>query len=97
MSNKTFWLSLSILSTGATGLIYEYILSTVSSYILGNSIEQFSITIAVMLFFMGVAGYFQKKLTDKYLVEKFISVELALSFLGSIVVIGIYLAYIYLE
>ncbi len=97
MSNKTFWLSLSILSTGATGLIYEYILSTVSSYILGNSIEQFSITIAVMLFFMGVAGYFQKKLTDKYLVEKFISVELALSFLGSIVVVGIYLAYIYLE
>ena len=97
MQNKTFWLSLSILSTGATGLIYEYILSTVSSYILGNSIEQFSITIAVMLFFMGIGGYLQKNFNDKYLVEKFISIELALSLLGSVVIILIYLSYIYME
>ena len=97
MRMKTLWLTLSILSTGATGLIYEYILSTVSSYILGNSIEQFSITIAVMLLFMGLGGYFQKKLSDKNLVEKFITVELSISLLGSLLVITVYLAYIHLE
>ncbi len=46
---STILLSLSIFFTGASGLIAEYLLSTISIYILGNSIEQFSITIAIML------------------------------------------------
>jgi len=94
--NKTFWLSFSIFLTGATGLIYEYLLSVVSSYILGNSIEQFSITIALMLFFMGIGGYFQKNISDKNLILKFITIELLISFLGSTVVIIIYWSYTHL-
>jgi len=95
--SKTFWLSLSIFLTGASGLIYEYILSTVSSYILGNSIEQFSITIALMLFAMGLAGYLQKFISDKNLILKFIGIEILISILGSFTVIIVYWSYTHLS
>ncbi len=95
MERKRLWLSLSILSTGASGLIYEYLLSTVSSYIIGNSIEQFSITIALMLFFMGVAGYIQKNISDTNLILKFIGIEITLSFIGALSVLIVYYGYIY--
>ena len=62
--------------TGAAGLVVEYILSTVSTYILGNSIEQFVIIIALMLLMMGVAGSAQNLIGDRGLVEKFILVEI---------------------
>jgi spermidine synthase len=91
------WLSFSILLTGGAGLIYEYLLSTTSSYIMGSSIEQFSITIALMLLSMGTAGYIQKKISDNHLVEKFIFIEAFLSLLGSLSVIITYSAFAYLE
>lgn len=70
-----------MLFTGAAGLIYEYVLSTVNTYLQGNSIEQFSITIGVMFCMMGIGGFLQKLLT-KALVELFILAELLLVLLG---------------
>ena len=93
----TILLSLSIFFTGATGLVNEYILSTVSTYILGNSIEQFSITIAVMLLFMGIGGFVQKYINDNYLIEKFITIEILLTIFGSFAPILIYMAFGYME
>lgn len=80
-------------ATGACGLVFEYILSTVSTYILGNSIEQFSITIALMLLMMGVAGYVQKFMSDRYLIEKFIFLETFLALLGGYAPIAIYASF----
>lgn len=97
--NKTVLITLFALSmffTGASGLINEYVLSTVSTYILGNSIEQFSITIALMLGFMGIGGAVQKFVSDKNLILKFVSLEVTLSFLGGIVPLAIYAAYAYI-
>jgi len=93
----TILLSLSIFFTGATGLVNEYILSTVSTYILGNSIEQFSITIAVMLLFMGIGGFVQKYINDNYLIEKFITIEILLAIFGSFAPIIIYMAFGYMD
>ena len=56
----TFLLAFSMFMTGASGLVSEYILSTVSTYVLGNSVKQFSIIIALMLLMMGIAGWVQK-------------------------------------
>jgi spermidine synthase len=86
-------LALVMFMTGACGLVFEYIMSTVSTYILGNSIEQFSITIALMLFMMGVSGYVQKFLSDENLVEKFIFVEVLIALIGGFAPIGIYAAF----
>jgi spermidine synthase len=90
-------LSLSILFTGATGLVNEYILSTISSYILGNSIEQFSITIAIMMLFMGIGGYIQQFVDDKFLIEKFIFIEIMLAIIGSFAPIAVYAIFGYME
>ena len=48
-----------------------------------------------MLFFMGIAGYFQKNISDYNLVLKFISIEITLSFIGALSVLIVYYAYIY--
>src|SRR5215207_7710324 len=69
-------------TTGAAGLVFEYVLSTVTTYILGNAIEQFSMTIAVMMLFMGVAGAVQKAISDNLLIAAFIGAECLLAVFG---------------
>lgn len=88
-------LTLSLFMTGAAGLVTEYVLSTVSSYILGNSIEQFSITIALMLGFMGVGGWFQKYVSSENLINKFVILEVILVLASSLSPILIYMAFSY--
>jgi spermidine synthase len=93
----TLLLGLSMFLTGASGLVSEYVLSTVSTYILGNSIEQFSITIALMMGMMGLGGWSQKFLSDDNLIEKFIVIEITLTILGAFAPIAIYLAFGYMD
>ncbi|MAG35603.1 MAG: spermidine synthase [Dehalococcoidia bacterium] len=83
--------------TGAAGLVSEYILSTVSTYILGNSIEQFSVIIALMLLMMGLAGYLQRYLSDRHLLDKFILVESSLALLAGFAPLAIYASFGYLN
>ncbi|MFT5604722.1 MAG: spermidine synthase [Paracoccaceae bacterium] len=84
-------------STGASGLVNEYVLATITTYILGNSIEQFSIVIACMMFMMGVAGFVQNKMSDNNLLQKFITVEVLMAVLGGFAPLAIYASYGYLE
>ncbi len=93
----TVLLGLSIFATGFCGLVSEFLISTVSSYILGNSIEQFSVIIALMMAMMGVAGALQRFFPDRRLVEQFIAVEMLLALLGGFAPILIYAAYGWLE
>lgn len=67
--------------TGAAGLIYEYVLSTVSTYLLGSSIEQFSLVIGVMFLMMGTGAWIQKWIRVA-LAEWFIATQLGLVLLG---------------
>ena len=82
--------------TGAAGLVSEYVLSTVSAYILGNSIEQFSVIIALMLLMMGLAGYLQRYLSDRQLLDKFVLVESGLALLAGFAPLAIYASFGYL-
>lgn len=93
----TILLALSMFCTGAAGFIFECILGTVASYILGNSIEQFSVTISLMMLMMGVAGWWQHRLSDDNLIEKFLGVEAALALLGGFAPIAVYGAYATME
>ncbi len=93
----TILLGLSIFATGFCGLVSEFILSTVSSYILGNSVEQFSVIIALMMLMMGLAGALQRLFPDRHLVLQFIAVEVALALLGGFAPLAIYAGYGLLE
>ena len=94
---STILLSACICGSGAAGLVNEYILSTVSTYVLGGAIEQFSIIIALMMLSMGVAGYIQQFFSDKNLIEKFIFIECSLAIIGSFAPMIIYFAFGYTE
>ncbi len=89
----TLLLGLSMFATGASGLVNEYILATVSTYILGNSIEQFGVIIALMLMMMGIASWIQKFVSDRMLIEKFIGLEICLAILCSVGPLAIYAVY----
>ncbi|PSO45739.1 MAG: spermidine synthase [Parcubacteria group bacterium SW_6_46_9] len=92
-SVSTFLLALSMFCTGASGIVAEFVLGTVSSYILGNAVEQFSVTFGVMLFAMGVGGYIQRHFSDVNLIQRFVLLEIILAILIGFGPLAIYAAY----
>lgn len=83
--------------TGASGYVCEVLLSTVSSYILGNTIVQFSMIMGFMMVSMGVSQLVQALIGKERLVEKFIAVELILSLLCGFTPLLVYGAFAYAE
>src|SRR5436190_1441331 len=63
------------------GLIYELLAGTLSSYVLGDSVTQFSIIIGIYLFAMGV-GSWLSRFIDKHIAEKFVEIELGVAVVG---------------
>lgn len=89
--SKSNTLKLALFATGLSGIVAEYVLSTLATYFLGNSVLQWTLTLSFMLFAMGLGSRFSKYL-DQKLLEKFIVVEFILSFLvsfSSIIAYGI--------
>jgi spermidine synthase len=74
-------LFLNVFVIATCGLIYELLAGTLSSYVLGDSVTQFSIIIGTYLFAMGV-GSWLSKFIDKHVAEKFVEVELAVAVVG---------------
>jgi spermidine synthase len=92
----TALLALTMFFTGACGLVSEYALGAVSSYILGNSIEQMCMTIAVMMLMMAAGSYIQI-VFKKNLVTTFIHIELAIALIGGYAPLAMYGAFGFLE
>lgn len=87
-----------VLFLGGSGLVYEYCISTLATHLLGNSIEQFSLIIALMLFAMGIAGMAQRALQNPVRVaELFVLVEVGLALVGGSSAVVLYLAFAWLE
>ena len=63
------------------GILYELLISTLSSYFQGNSVLHFSLVIGLFLSFMGVGSYFSRFI-KKDLLAWFIRFELLLGILG---------------
>jgi spermidine synthase len=76
-------LFLNVVVIATCGLIYELLAATVSSYVLGDSITQFSLIIGIYLFAMGV-GSWMSGFLDNHLAEKFVDIELAVAIIGGL-------------
>ena len=74
-------LFLSVFLIAACGLIYELIAGTLASYLLGDSVLQFSTVIGSYLFAMGI-GSFLSRFIHKGLVRQFVSIELMVGLVG---------------
>jgi spermidine synthase len=92
----TALLAVTMFFTGACGLVSEYALGAVSTYILGNSIEQMCMTIAVMMLMMAAGSYVQVAFR-KNLIERFIHIELAIAVIGGYAPLSMYAAFGFME
>jgi hypothetical protein len=90
MKIKSNILKISIFATGLSGIVAQYILSTLASYFLGDSTVQWALTVSVMLFAMGLGARVSKYL-DKMLLSKFIFIEYILSLFVSFASLFVYL------
>ena len=88
-------LLLIVLLTSLCWIIYELLLSTMSSYLLWNSVLQFSLTIWFFLFWLWVGSYISKYV--KNLEKSFLNVEISLALSWAFSILLIKYAYIYLS
>ena len=71
----------SVVIIATCGLIYELIAGTAASYLLGDSVTQFSTIIGCYLFAMGVGSWLSRYVT-KNLISFFVKVEILLGAVG---------------
>lgn len=76
-----FLLYLNVLVIATCGLIYELLAGTLASYLLGDSVTQFSLIIGVYLSALGVGAWLSRYVIEK-LARTFIEIELALALIG---------------
>ncbi len=76
-------LFVTVLVIATCGLIYELIVGTLASYLLGDSITQFSTVIGVYLFALGI-GAWLSGFIDKGVPQRFVEIELAVALCGGI-------------
>lgn len=74
-------LLLSVFVVAACGLVYELIAGSLATYLLGDSVTQFSLVIGLYLFAMGGGSYLSRYLV-KGVVRRFISIEILVGLVG---------------
>ena len=89
-------LFLSVALIAACGLIYELVAGTLASYLLGDSVFQFSTVIGSYLFAMGVGSYLSRYIT-RGLVARFVSIELMVGLVGGFYSAALFLAFAYTQ
>jgi len=84
ISDKQFiLLAGSVFIIAACSLIYELLISSLSTYLLGSSVIHYSLTIGLFLFFMGVGAWIAQSITH-HLIPAFVSIEIAIGAVGGV-------------
>ena len=86
----------SVFLIAACGLVYELIAGTLASYLLGDSVFQFSTVIGSYLFAMGVGSYLSKFI-GRGLVARFVAIELMVGVVGGFSSAMLFLAFAYTQ
>src|SRR6202166_1397885 len=89
-------LFLSVFLIAACGLIYELVAGTLASYLLGDSVFQFSTIIGCYLFAMGI-GSFLSRFLNRGLIARFIEIELMVGLVGGFSSSILFLAFAYTQ
>ncbi len=90
----TIALFLSVLLIAACGLVYELVASALASYLLGDSVFQFSTVIGTYLFAMGIGSWLSRYI-GRGLVARFVAVELMVGVVGGFSSMLLFLAFAY--
>jgi len=69
-------LKIAVFATGCAGIVAEFVLSTLATYLIGNAVFQWTMVMSLMLFAMGVGSrlskVFQQRLLDTFILIEFI-------------------------
>src|ERR1700712_1783563 len=79
----------SVFVVAACGLVYELAAGTLASYLLGDSILQFSTVIGAYLFAMGLGSYLSR-FFERQLVAHFLRIELLVGLFGGLMPAGLF-------
>jgi spermidine synthase len=71
----------SALVIASCGLVYELVAGTLASYLLGDSVTQFSTIIGTYLFAMGVGSWLSRYIRES-LIENFVRIEILVGVIG---------------
>ncbi|MHB0870654.1 MAG: polyamine aminopropyltransferase [Chloroflexota bacterium] len=82
----------SVFVIAACAIVYELMIATISSYLLGDSIYQFSVTIGLFLTSMGMGSYLSRKV-QRNLLLTFIAIELLIGAVGGLSTLLLYFTY----
>lgn len=93
---RTPILFINVLIIAACGLVYELLAGTVASYVLGDSVTQFSLIIGLYLSALG-AGAWLSRFLDRELAARFVDVELAVALVGGLSAPMLFLGFSRLE
>src|ERR1700759_3683291 len=74
------------------GLVYELLAGTLASYLLGDSVTQFSTIIGAYLFAMGVGSWLSRHVREQ-LIETFVRVEILVGLVGGTSAAVLYLLF----
>ena len=89
-------LFITVLLIAACGLIYELIAGTLASYLLGDSVLQFSTIIGSYLFAMGIGSAISRYI-HRGLAHRFVWIELLLGVIGGFSSAALFLAFAYTQ
>src|SRR5215471_54345 len=81
MKTRVPILLLHVLIIATCGLVYELLAGTLASYVLGDSVTQFSLVIGIYLSAMGVGAWISRRI-DTDIARRFVEVELGVALLG---------------
>lgn len=85
-------LYLNVFVVAICGLVYELLAGTMGSYLLGDSVTQFSLVIGLYLSAMGVGAWLSRRLEGE-LARRFLEIELAVAIVGGISAPVLFLAF----
>lgn len=92
--SKSNILKLALFATGLSGIVAEYVLSTLATYFLGDSVFQWTMIVSMMLFSMGFGSRISRYINTN-LLQKFIYIEFTLSLLTAFVSVITYISSAY--
>ncbi len=90
-------LIISVFVVASCGLAYELIAGALASYLLGDSILQFSTIIGTYLFAMGIGSHLSKYIKDEDVLQRFIEVELLVGLIGGLSATFLFLIFAWLS
>ena len=89
-------LVLSVFIVASCGLAYELIAGALASYVLGDSVLQFSTIIGTYLFAMGIGSHLSKYVPEEKVLQRFIGIEILVGLVGGLSAIALFLAFAWL-